>query len=211
MAKVGKYRTRIDGVYREFEVYYTEKELFTIKNFPSEVVRIGHQDTLIPRFSSQDALETFYFYLIEKYQELSKTRTKVIGYKIVASIDFIMNKSGDNSWSGFKNFVPSEMAKFVEHGYGNNTVVGFAYEVYERVSSKEGYKYFEIKDDGTVSPYFNRSVESEYMIVEYSEELKTFFIELKEAMRQLAEKLIIVSGSQEAMKEIVASKTKLLG
>jgi len=192
MPKVGKITIRFhkDEQLREFDLHYSQKEKFHIKNVPHEFVRLT--EFISSGYATEEGLRDRLHECVHDYQEKLKTERDVILYKICASTHLTSNITGEGNYSGQKKGVSKRISGM---GYGV-PVCSFGVEYKKCKEIDEGgKKYFPYKEDGTLG--YEMRVEKSWSVIDWTPERESFFLSMYDNMENMIQKISLFFGDDD--------------
>jgi len=205
MAKITTKGYTIDGQYKCFEVHYTQKNGFILKDFPGDVWKLGTEHSRPPHFGSETELYTAVFHALLSYHEKKKTQKKVIRVELKLGIHYLSNRTGRGSYEGHKAGIGYDfMAKvselsFPTYGIELDYMICFLVE-------DNGAKLFRANDDGTVGGKLNVTPKRE-IIIDYTPERELFMQTAMGSIEKLAEMLISFFNKEDSeLTQLIDSK-----
>lgn len=195
MPKVGKVPFRYKEFPTQHDLYYSNKDLFSVKGIPEDIIRVtgvrvsGYETEL----KLKEAIEA----AIRKYREIIKAGKMMIYYKVGASSELSMNRIGTGSFQGRKPGVSLKIES--PSGFGNDrAVIGIDYEIYFVMNDGVKHEYFRVDEDTLEvgSRTTLRHGDQRYQQMEYTPERHEFFKSTVEAMSKLVVKLSTVFGME---------------
>lgn len=183
MPKVGKIRLKYDDDFgKEHDIYYTSKELFTVKGLPNDFHSLSNFNQF--GYATEDALAKALYGACHRYRE-AKTNTKVvILYKCQASSELKMNKVGEGHYQGL---LPGVSVKIESAKYDSCLAqFGVDFLVLKVVDDGVKKEYFRVDavTKEVKCEYRNSSV-YQYQEMDYTEEREQFFLNLVESMKKM--------------------------
>lgn len=200
--KVGniKIRIRKDEMEQSYALHYSQKDKFSIKGLPTELLRLsGFEPT---HFPTENELVSQLEAAIRKYNELKKTERKVIMFKVGASTLLRMNKVSQGHYQGIKRGVSENIGDI---NFANGAGIGIEFKI--AIEFDEGIKqYFELEESGLPSKYPVRFSRDEWMIIDYSLEREEFFNSIINSMQEMVFKLSqFFGGDTEKVANLIDS------
>lgn len=145
MPKVGTKCIQINEEWVNLILWYTQKDGFSYKGIPSEMLRLtqfGNRD-----YRSEDEINNHLRECIEEYHEKIKVTKKVISYTLKATTNLVRNKLDSGGYQGVKHGVSEKFE--TEHSIDDNFSFGFSYRVMMETSGTDKKHYYNIKEDGS--------------------------------------------------------------
>jgi len=205
MAKITTKGYSIDGQHKFFEVHYTQKNGFTLKDFPLDVWKLGTEHSHPPHFGSENELYTGVFHALLAYHEKRKTQKKVIRVELKLGVHYLSNRTGRGSYEGNKAGIDyafrakvSELS-FPTYGIELDYMICFLVE-------DNGAKLFRANENGTVGSKLNVTPERE-IIIDYTPERELFMQTAMGSIGKLAEMLISFFNKEDSeLTQLIDSK-----
>jgi len=189
MPKIGTTMITVKNKMTSFDVYYTQKEGFYLKDFPAEILKFSREGYK-PRQDSEHNMKVWYMSTTKLYHDALKKIRKVIAVKLQLSMMYTHKKTSDNSWkhredinSKFSSKTSFDGSDSWKHQMRFDFQILFIEERDEVVDS-----YFMCNPDGTIG---HRTGERDVsFLLDYSEERLAFCQSIENNLIQLAEKFI---------------------
>lgn len=213
MPKVSNIEITILGKHERYDIYYGKKDMFSIKGIPTEIIRMTSLRTT--DFNTEAALIEAVQNAVRKYHQLITSEKKVIAYKIQLPNDFKMNRTGDGSWAGRNEMIPTKLLHKID-GFGfrqGGLKFAFGFQLsYENLLeiTENGVVYYEIRLDGSRGGARNK--DSQTMLMDWTEEREAFFKMIQSNTKQMVEKMLLfLSQDDEKLLTLIdAGGQKLL-
>lgn len=189
MPKIGKRHITIKDRMVWFEVMYSQKDGFYLKDFPSEILKFA-RDGYKPRLDSEHDMAIWYQVTTETYHESLKHIRKVIAIKLQLSMMYTHAKTNDNSWMHRKDISSQFSAKTAFGGSDSfRHQIRFDYKIlYVEERGEVVNSYYICNPDDTIG---HRTSEGDVsFLLDYTEEREAFCQSVENNLIMLAEKFI---------------------
>lgn len=217
MPKVGTVEFIIKGKPQKFDLMYSRKEGFSLKNFPSDITDIVSSRNI--QFHNTEAeLVSYYNGAIREYHQLIEKNTKVILYALYLPTEKIMNRIGYGHYQGHQNWIPNNMSRKIESMNGDGFGFQLEYRVVVRVENNFT-KYYEIKEaqfDGDEHEDELRrethKKQNEFEI-EWTPQREAFFTSMEAQVDEMIKKMVsfFAKDEKQLLQIFDAGGIKLLG
>lgn len=211
MPKIKKIRKPFQGDrWREFEIYFSERKGFYIKNCPKRLENItgfvNHSDTL-------EGIERSFDTHLRKYKEIVQTTKKVLIIDFQVGSKVVMKQTGTGSWSGDPTHPLYKFNDF--SGFERIDGLGFTIDykaAYERdVEGEKSYFNIFVDNDGVEQEGSESRLSKGDIVIDYTEEREKFLINLQGSMLEMMLKIgEFFSKSPKELATIIDSKKALL-
>lgn len=207
----------IKGQRREFDIWFTAKDLFHIKGWPEEIQRVTQMQV-----NHKPSLEIFKEYMheiLDKYHELTKDERKILAYRLALTAGFHMNKStdprfgfGGQSYTGNQKWVPKGCGNKIQ-GFGHGDphhAIGLSYRVY--METQLGIKrYFELDENGKRGYESSEEKLNGWEIIDWTQEREDGLKSIVAAMQKLAERMgLILLNPEKTISMLESGGIKLI-
>lgn len=214
MPKVGKHLMRINGVYRDFEIYYNSKTGFKMEGIPDEVW-LFHPEERQPYSETEAMCLRQAEIAISNYHDHVKTRKKVIFVDLQLGNDFIYHFDGQ-AWNTGKPLhgITIEMANKIKSADGFYKLPqrgqSFSYEIVYMIE-REKKEYYKILPDESVGGrcHFDKSPDKS-LYIDYTPEAEQFMANTMATFEMLAKKLIEFFTTENLQLKIESASGKFL-
>jgi hypothetical protein len=214
MPKVGTKEFKIKGVNQKFNLYYSPKEGFYLKNFPSDVYSLTETTAW---YKTEAALMDSTHRALYNYHKIIEAETRVILISIAAPTGKVMNKSdyghyvGDQKWIGdFGDRI--KHVSSIEVGGANGFGFLIGYRVCLKVESN-GFEYYDIRNTHTPEDEPEKirrktHKKREEIEIVWTEENEAFFKKLESNIDSMFEQ--IVNFFRQPQELLLANMSKFL-
>lgn len=189
MPKIGKRHITIKNRMVWFDVMYSQKDGFYLKDFPAEILKFA-RDGYKPKLDSEHDMVIWYQVTTEIYHKTLKHIRKVIAIKLQLSILYTHAKTSDNSYTLRKDVSSKFAAKTCFDGSGSfKHQMRFDYKIlYVEERDEVVDSYFICNPDDTIG---HRTSESDVsFLLDYTEEREVFCQNIEANLVVLADKFI---------------------
>jgi hypothetical protein len=214
MPKVGTKEFKIKGVNQKFNLYYSPKEGFYLKNFPSDVYSLTETTAW---YNTEAELMDSTNRALYNYHKIIAAETRVILISIAAPTGKVMNKTGHGHYVGDKEWIGSFGPK-IKHvsSFEAGGAAGFGFLIGYRVCLKiesNGFEYYDIRNTHTTEDDQERirrktHKNKEEIEIEWTEENEAFFKKLESNMDSMFEQIVNFFRQPEEL--LLANMSKFL-
>ncbi|RHH14484.1 hypothetical protein DW228_06705 [Bacteroides fragilis] len=182
MAKIGKDVFVIKNENICVEIHYSPKTGFYYKDVPQEVYDLtgfGNK-----RYPDEESLKQHLLCSLTEYHEKIRNCRKVISYHLYGSAQLILNKL-EGIYAGYSG-IKTGISKQFDYKLDNNieNMFGFTFNILMEVAGRTT-EYYHVREDYTPGGLYRLAGQSKEMIIDWTQERKQFFMDLREKLQQL--------------------------
>lgn len=222
MPKVSKVTLKFRGGNKVYDVWYTDKDNFHIKEFPDEIHRkVGDYKRM---HDSVGALEAHYNKVLREYYEMMKQVEPVILYSVWLGEEIRTFKQPSEHGHGSFYVMDYEWIKQIKDKVSRlgpsqcGHSVGITFDVGVLITKKEAeFHEAEFDEDGnviesTIANYGQKVSHRDgtQLQIPYTREAHLFLLELQEKMKKMGQMLAEFMTDKERLQHAIETKSNLL-
>lgn len=218
MPKVGTHRIQFNDGVKEFDIWYTSKDGFTLKNFPENILQtVGSADgTWIKHQSTEAACRQEYNNVVARYYELTKSERHVIVIKMSLGCGITMNRVDKHRYAGHQDWFKNFRTMISDSGFGGLPyAIAFDYETGVIIKDQKDLWADTTHDETGAVTYRSSHVkkfnpDNYCVVLDYSIETELFLKGIQMQMTVLAKKMALFFTDETKLLSAISSKQLLI-